>query len=139
MELIFNLILIFAWIIFSVYEGKREAWYFHEKYKSTHDIHYYFTIQRISVGVAFLVALTSTEISWYNLLDVVLTSIMLISIFPFWHDGYYYLERNNLNPTIYQKRFKDYNNSSAVFDFTWNERKVMFIVGIMIIILKLII
>lgn len=122
-----TILIIISWVVFSICEGKREAWYFHEKYKSTHDIHYYFSIQRISAGIAFLVALTSLEISWYNLLDVCLTSIMLISIFPFWHDGYYYLERNNLNPTIYKKRFKDFNNSSAIFDFTWNERKLMFL------------
>lgn len=137
---IINIFLIVSWIVFSIYEGKREAWFFHKGgIKLRRDIHFYFSIQRISVGVAFLIALTSIEISWHNLLDACLTLIMLISIFPFWHDGCYYLERNNLNPTIYQKRFKDFNNSSAIFDFTWNERKIMFIVGIMIIILKLII
>lgn len=137
---IINIFLIVSWIVFSIYEGKREAWFFHKGgIKLRRDIHFYFSIQRISVGVAFVIALTSIEISWFNFLDVSLTSIMLISMFPFWHDGYYYLERNNLNPTIYQKRFKDFNNSSAIFDFTWNERKIMFIVGIMIIILKLII
>ena len=132
---IINIFLIVSWIVFSIYEGKREAWFFHKGgVKLKRDIHFYFSVQRISVGIAFLVALTSTEISWYNLLDVVLTSIMLIIVFPFWHGGYYYLERNNLNPTIYKKRFKDFNNSSAIFDFTWNERLIMFMVGIMIII-----
>lgn len=138
MEILFNFLLIFAWTIFSIYEGKREAWYFHERYKMVHDIHFYFSIQRISVGFAFLIALTGLEISWLNLLDLALTSTMMITMFVFLHDGYYYQERNNLNPTIYKKRFKDYNDSSAIFDFTWNERKIMLIVGVLIMICKII-
>lgn len=139
MEVLFSFLLIVAWTVFSIYEGIREAWYFHERYKMAHDIHFYFSIQRISVGFAFMIALTSLEISWLNLLDLVLTSVMMITMFVFWHDGYYYKERNNLNPTIYKKRFKDYNNSSAIFDFTWNERLTMFVVGILIMILILIV
>lgn len=135
-------IVLIAWIIFSIYEGKREAWYFHEKYKSnksTKDIHYYFTIQRISVGLVFLLSLISIEFTWINLFNSLLAVIMLIAMFPFWHDGYYYLERNNLNSSIYKKRFKDFNDSSAIFDFTWNERKIMFMVSIIIMIYRTII
>lgn len=133
-----NILLIISWIVFSIYEGKREAWFFHEKYKSTHDIHYYFSIQRISVGIAFVIALTGIEISWFNFLDVTLTAIMLVLMFPFWHDGYYYTERNNLNPDIYKKRFKDYNDSTAIFDFTWNERLIMFGVSVIVMLARFI-
>lgn len=131
-----NIILIIAWVIFSIFEGRREAWYFHEKYNSksvTKNIHYYFSIQRICVYFGFLFGfIREFEINFIT--NIITITVILGCQFVFWHDGFYYLERNNLNSLLYPKRFRDFKNSNAIFDFTWNQRKVLFITSILWII-----
>ncbi len=116
-----------CWIIYSIFEGKREAWFYHTYSKPVNlnkDIHFYFTIQRTSVCIPFILMNLSFYLWFITVAEIILLTTIFIGMFIFFHDGYYYQERNNQNGQIYKLRFKDYNDSTAVFDFKWNERIV---------------
>ena len=131
-----------CWIIYSIFEGKREAWFYHTYSKPVNlnkDIHFYFTVQRMSVCVPFILMNLSFEYWFITAAEIVLLTVLFLGIFVFFHDGFYYLERNNQNMLIYKLRFRDYNDSTAIFDFKWNERVIFFIGSILAFILLLII
>jgi hypothetical protein len=118
-----------SWIVFSVYCGYVEALYFHyrslnaEKDPQHFDVHVTFNIQRVA-------ALIPIFFSSYFLPSIVLIfSCMLV--FPFFHDGQYYTTRNSRNSMIYIKRWKDYGNGSAWLDFTWKQRLLMLVLGLL--------
>ena len=110
----FYLIAYILWILFSVYEGKREAYYFSFKMKASVaqrqgykiNEHFMFTIQRLFV-------LLLSVIPFYDGLinGILLTSAMMFC-FPFFHDGMYYLTRNKLDG-IYNKKWWDQSVSSS--------------------------
>ena len=57
-------------------------------------------------------------------------------MFPFWHDGFYYMYRNNINPETYPKRFFDNTTTSnALQNYNFTNRTIMFIVGLAVYIL----
>lgn len=131
--MIYSVLLMLLWIVYSIYEGKREAWFFARGgIKLKRNIHFYFTLQRTTVFIAFVIAMMQINIDWYFLIELAGMVAILGGQFVFWHDGYYYKERNNIDKNIYIKRFKDYNDSDAVFDFTWAERKILFVFSLVV-------
>jgi hypothetical protein len=114
------------WIAYSIIEGKREAFFWHHKIKSSDyrffkdiDRHPIFSIQR---GLMLL----SLSITTYYMLDSILWSsylfIMNCLIFSFFHNGAMYLERFKMsvfvNPTdstkwIYKKGWWDQSTTST--------------------------
>ena len=108
---------------FAYFSAKFEAYYYHytAKYNDMPNIHFLFTIIRI----------------FYLLPVWCLTDykaiICYIFMFPFFHDGAYYTERNRLNPDIYKKKwFAQSNTSTAKLTkyFTPIVRTVFAIIGI---------
>lgn len=120
-----------CFVLYSCLEGFREGLYFH--YKTGGNLipvklneHIEFAVQR---GIVlFIIGYSS---NW-------IYAIGLALIFPFFHDGIYYLTRNKLNNTIYLKGFLDNpsNISTAVMDFNLITRSLMFIIGLVIIVIK---
>jgi hypothetical protein len=92
------LITFLLWILYSFFEGKREALYFSVKSIATQSFdtgneHAMFTIQRA------IVAAIALSLMWFGGSGIstcvyVLASMMLC--FPFVHDGEYYVERKKL-------------------------------------------
>ena len=133
-------ILIATWAIFSFQVGFREARYYYCKNEPhpslKKDEHGLFTIHRIMVFIPHLIAfiLIRHDLihqSWWMLvIEGCLFTAACILVFPFFHDGSYYTERNNLDPDVYSKRWMDFNDSTAIFDFTFMQRTVMFIMGV---------
>jgi len=140
--LIINIIaiLITTWAVFSFQVGFREARYYYCKNEPhpslLKDEHGLFTIHRCMVFIPHLLAFGLVKqhllVScwWVFLIEAGLFTLASILIFPFFHDGAYYTERNNLDPDVYPARWADYNDSTAIFDFTFMQRMVMFILGV---------
>lgn len=125
-------------------EGKREAKYFHLKEKredlspreseiiNSNKDHFLYTIQRI-IFFAGITGFYFELFPWYKCL---MMTICLAVTFPLFHDGWYYVTRDNLDPTIYMKRFTDQSTTSnAVEDkslspfATFERRMIMAIIG----------
>jgi len=100
------------WILFAIYEGKREAFYFSCKIKAPQqqaykiDEHVMFTIQRTFIAS---MAILACRVDWLNSV-LVLFSFGLC--FPFFHDGMYYLTRHKLDG-IYVKGWFDQSTTSS--------------------------
>lgn len=123
-----------AWILYACFEGYRESLYWRNyinlKYSSRGYVvktkqyeHQLWTAQRAIV--LFTVFLASD-------LKTVATCMFL---FPFLHDGMYYLKRNLLNENIYRKRwFAQSNSSTAVLTRFFNPiiRTLSAIIGIVL-------
>ncbi len=139
--MIIFIISLICWLIYSIYEGKREAWLFCSNftYKQKHDVHFYFMIQRIAAIVPFVLLNADYSDLWLLLISSGILIVIYGGIFVFFYDGFYYLERNNMDNSIYPLRFKDFKDSSAIFDFTWNERQLLFLVSLIISITYMII
>ena len=132
-------VLIVTWAIFSFQVGFREARYYYCKNEPhpslKKDEHGLFTIHRAMVFIPHLIAFILVKQDlihgawWILLIEGCLFIVACIMVFPFFHDGAYYTERNNLDPDVYPHRWMDFNNSAAIFDFTFPQRLIMLIIG----------
>ena len=129
-----NTIILIISFLWAFLEGKREAQYFHYKWslpKPTRvkDEHLHFTIQR-SLYVILSSIVAGLFYYWW------VSFIMFISIsfcFSFFHNGSYYLRRNQLNSEIYKKRwFGESNTTTAKISFSYKTRLILFIIGTLI-------
>lgn len=108
------LLVYLLWISFSIYEGKREAFYFSYKMKASLqlqqtfklDEHAMFTVTRSFVAALVLIA------SYNGILDCIIILLSLGLCFPFFHDGMYYVTRHKLD-NIYKKGWFDQSTTST--------------------------
>jgi len=100
-----------VWILYSIVEGVREAYYFDNFPRPTKfNIHIIFMLQRI------LVLMYAVDVFHWTI------GIVYACFFPFFHDGAYYFTRHMLNKGVYAKGFWDQpsKSSTALMDFpTW--------------------
>lgn len=146
MEIINKLIVIAIWITYAIYEGKREAYYYQLVAVMgviRPNIHWIYLLQRGLFLVVIGLGLWSITIP-----------IALAFIFPFFHDGFYYMKYNDLYPAAYPERFSfkyllekvsnkrfisESTTSTAVMEFNWVTRCVMFAIGVLSLTLNIII
>lgn len=111
------MIIIYAlWILYAILEGIREGFLWHYRLKSDiqdddYDfLHDLFFIQRLIVAIVF-----SFFVDWTSdgFLECIPYIVALGLCFPFFHNGYYYNTRNNMDPTLYPKRFRDFSTTST--------------------------
>lgn len=120
-------------------EGWREACYFHFKIKST-DIdlneHTLFSIQR-----GIFIAIMSSLIGSISSLSIGAMMFLSLSLmFPIIHESAYYETRHKLDDSIYPKGWKNSTTTSnAKFNFSFNQRVVMFFIGLALMIVCIII
>lgn len=120
-------------LVFYVSISLVEGVLFHLKAKSGLKIkyqHFYLVATRIPLWIMFFIYYPNPYLLF-----------LLISIFPFIHDGVYYWTRNKLNPNIYPKGFWDNPDkikSDAILDFSLNQRIGLSIIGFTIFILSVI-
>lgn len=117
------------WCMYACLEGAREAYLFHNitvnKRVGIH-LHFQFTIQRLVVLV---------------LIFLIYPSYWLISlplVFPFFHNGIYYTERNHFDKSIYHKKWFAQSTTSTALTtkiFTPVVRTILAIAGTVILIL----
>ena len=113
---ILTTLMFLLWVGYSIYSARYEAKYWHRVSNGlpkTGKEHRNWTIQRSILGFIITVVLFQYY-GWYALT----VPFILMSSFPFIHDGFYYMHRNDLNPTVYPKRFTDVSTTStALFTF----------------------
>jgi hypothetical protein len=137
---------LFVWVIYSIIEGKREAFFWHHRMKSSDyeffkdiDRHPLFAIQR---GLM----LVSISISTYYILDSFLLSLYIFLmnclIFSFFHNGSMYLERykmsiivnqNDSTKWLYKKGWWDQSTTSTAWStkiMTPISRTIQAIIGL---------
>lgn len=114
------------WVFYAKLEGIREGFYYDAAMRADRqyqNIHWIFFVQRALILLVICMCTLS-----------VLLPIGLGLMFPFIHDGYYYITRNHLDPRIYPKKFISSSTTSTAFleiDFT--SRVIFFIGGIVFI------
>lgn len=124
------------WLLYSMYEGIREGYYFAVKIDSKKlrnlNEHELFTSQRAMV--LFLCILLLSE----NLWDVLMYAFMLSLSFPFIHDGSYYKTRHEVDGA-YKGWFDHSTTSTAKLTryLTPVNRTLMFVMSLIILILSL--
>lgn len=130
MEILDKIISLNLWGLYAYFEGMREAYYYHLISASSFirkNIHWIYFIQR-----GFILVLIGT------LTNSLFLPLSLACIFPFIHDGSYYITYNKLSPGTYKKGFMDSSTTSTAFlEFNWNKRIVLLILGILFYLIDL--
>lgn len=127
--LICNLI----WILYSLFEGTKEGFYWHYENQSKRvcdfDINPVFHTQRIIV-----LSLCSYFMYTFIGLFSILFAISFILEFSFFHNGTYYYTRNKLGGKVYEKGWRDESKTfppfTALMKYKW--RTASMIAGIII-------
>lgn len=136
-----KIILLIAWIVMSLGEGRRDGFFYHYRNSSIQmkgeNIHWiYFLVRGIVLAlISTILYLTNPSIS--SMLFVA----GLVLIFSIIHNGMYYETRKTLsNGNLYPKGWKSSSTSSeAVLEFGWKERKALAIIGAIGIIISFLI
>jgi hypothetical protein len=129
-----HIIILATWIIYSCLEGLREAYYYHNTnislHSYKHDLHPFFSLQRFCA--LFMLLAISMDIHTFILCG------SLALIFPFFHDGFYYIIRHKLDDNIYSKGFFDDSYTSvAKIELNFYSRAALFFLGVTIFIINL--
>lgn len=128
--MIIKLIVIILWLVYSVIEGYREAWYYYYRVKTFknegEDLHSVFFLQR---GIPLLII--GYCLSWTLAIGCSL-------IFSFFHDGMYYVQRHKITNTIYPKGwFDDSDTSTAKLELKLWMRVLLLIIGLILLVYDL--
>ena len=124
--LIINLI----WIGYSLTEGVREGFYWHYENQSKKvcdfNVNPMFNIQRIIVLLLVNSVLVNI-IGYYS----ILSSLCMILMFSFFHNGTYYYTRNKLNERYYPKRWTDESKTFPPYAplLSYNKRTILMSIG----------
>lgn len=85
--------------------------------------------QRFLVGVMLTLLVFYKQYTYYALIYL----FGLGSTFFMWHDGFYYMERDNIKPGTYPDKFKDYSlTSTAEMTYNFETRLILFVIGFFI-------
>lgn len=126
-----ELFLLQTWILVCLLEGKRDAFFYHNrKYSIKPDnknIHWLFSVQRFII-------LSLIFCMYYILNSALSTGVFIFSlilIFSWIHNGVYYFTRHKLDNSVYPKGWFDTSTTSeAKLEFNFISRTFMFITGI---------
>lgn len=123
-EIILQTLIFTGWLAYANLEGIREAYYYkmssHSNFRAP-NLHPSFFMQRFFVATVCCVPLNN-----------ILLLIPMALCFSYIHNGSYYCERNDLDYFLYQKRWRDNSTTStAIFEFSYKNRLIQFIVGIL--------
>ena len=125
--MIVKIIIFLLWCVYASIEGVKEAYLYHYRNTSTekkaYELHPLFAEQRSCV----LLIITALSVDLWLL-------FACIFVFSFFHDGFYYVKRNDLNSKTYPKRFFDHSTTStAKFEFTLITRYALLVLGLAVL------
>ena len=93
----------------------------------TQNLHRHFWPVRTIGAMGILYWMISQDAHWAI---VVASAVCFALVFPFWHDGMYYVAYSWLNPEPYPRRFFDQSTTtSAEISFTFPIRLSLFVIG----------
>ena len=122
------------WIAYSMIDGFREGFYWHYRNNSRRtcefEINRIFSLQR-SLVILLIAGFLVHTLGWFSLIS----TISMIMLFSYFHNGTYYLTRNKLDDKMYPMRWKDESRTLPVFYsglMKYNKRTVLMILGLLI-------
>ena len=127
----FVVVVIILWALSSCLYGIGEGYYFYhlnqaqDRRGKKYD-HLFLSVVRGVLSLSLLCVVWLSSNSW------VITTLILIyfmSIFPFLHDGFYYITRNKFVEGTYADGCQHYQDGRAYLDFTYPQRVMLFIGG----------
>jgi|JRYD01.1.fsa_nt_gb hypothetical protein len=127
----FVVVVIILWALSSCLYGIGEGYYFYhlnqaqDRRGKKYD-HLFLSVVRGVLSLSLLCVVWLSSNSW------VITTLILIyfmSIFPFLHDGFYYITRNKFVEGTYADGWQHYQDGRAYLDFTYPQRVMLFIGG----------
>lgn len=127
----FVVVVILLWALSSCLYGIGEGYYFYhlnqaqDRRGKKYD-HLFLSVVRGVLSLSLLCVVWLSSNSW------VITTLILIyfmSIFPFLHDGFYYITRNKFVEGTYADGWQHYQDGRAYLDFTYPQRVMLFIGG----------
>lgn len=131
MEIEIYLISVIVWVVYAYFDGRIEAHYYDALVWSNRnhkDIHWMSVVHRALILI--LVGILTKSFS---------LPFALILIFSYVHNGFYYIERNKLDSRVYPEKFKaSSTTSTSFFEFNYKDRFTMFLIGCILIFLKLV-
>jgi len=131
MELIKYSLALILFFAYSIIEGKREAYYYHNSNLLQgkgvkENIHSLFFIQRAIFTTSLLFICNNPKSALTMLVSFIL-------IFSYFHNGMYYLTRNKLDKDIYTKKWSDESTSStAKIEINYKQRTISLIIGLLL-------
>ncbi len=127
-------------IIYALIEGFREGFYWHfkntSKNKCEFEIHPIFSAQR---GIVLLILMVLILVL-FNPLLAILNLVSNMLIFSYFHNGAMYITRNKLDEFVYPLGWRDQSTTSTAkmtSIFTYRNRTICAIVGIVITIISI--
>lgn len=122
-----EILIIVSWVLYAVLEGWRDAYFYHYRNTSSHpkneNLHWLYTVERILITVAVFFILPG----WFH---TGLICMGFIFVFPFFHDGMYFLTRHRLDKKVYPFGWADNSyTSQAVWELKFFERVVGLVIG----------
>ena len=127
----FVVVVIILWALSSCLYGIGEGYYFYhlnqaqDRRGKKYD-HLFLSVVRGVLSLSLLCVVWLSSNSW------VITTLILIyfmSIFPFLHDGFYYITRNKFVEGTSADGWQHYRDGRAYLDFTYLKRVMLFIGG----------
>lgn len=122
------------WIAYSMIDGFREGFYWHYRNNSRRtcefEINRIFSLQR-SLVILLISGFLVHILGWYSLIS----TISMIMLFSYFHNGTYYLTRNKLDDKMYPMRWKDESKTLPVFYsglMKYNKRTGLMVLGLLI-------
>jgi hypothetical protein len=132
--MVYTLIII-LWVIYSSLFGYCDAWYWYGANTSKYsvkgfifkDLHPHYFWMRSIVGSVFAYTMCDgTFLDWF------LITVCLGMLFPFFHNGFFYKTRHEIDNTKYPLGFRDMSTTSiANVNFTFLIRSIMLGLGIL--------
>lgn len=122
--------MIVCFILYAYLKGYLQAYYYHNRNLTRENLHWAYFLEACFFAFLCSFFMLNNINLWRNIFIVASNMTALGLIFPYFHDGAYYLTRNILNPLLYKLKWKDYNDSKdAKHDFVYTDRLGMLIVG----------
>lgn len=122
------------WILYSVFEGVREGFYW--KYKSTNnkesqfEVYPIFSMQR-SLVLLLIGVLLFPSIGWFSVISV----LSMLLMFSFFHNGTYYKTKNKLDNGLYELGWMDHSPTTKTKItklMTYRNRTILMIIGVLL-------
>jgi hypothetical protein len=138
----FYSLVILMWVIYSSLFGYCDAWYWYGANTAKYtvkgflfkDLHPHYFWMRSIVGGVFAFSICGGSI-----MDWFLITTCFGLLFPFFHNGFFYKTRHEIDNTKYPLGFRDMSTTSiAKVNFTFSIRTIMLVIGLLgLILIKL--
>lgn len=122
------------WITYSMMDGFREGFYWHYRNNSRRtcefEINRVFSLQR-SLVILLIAGFLVHTLGWISLIS----TISMVMLFSYFHNGTYYLTRNKLDDKMYPMKWKDESKTLPVFYsglMKYSKRTILMLIGLLI-------